>query len=158
MYERILVPLDGSELAEGVLPYAVEIARKFDSELVLMQAVTPFARLLAETAPGTPETSPTAVEVSADIARQRLEGEIKQAQNYLDSIKTKLQNDGVNTRTHVVEGAAGAAIIDYAREVNASLIAMSTHGRSGLGRLVFGSVADEVLRNSHVPVLVVRPQ
>jgi len=69
-----------------------------------------------------------------------------------------LEAEGIAARTHVVEGETAETILKYAKEADISMICMSTHGRSGLGRTILGSVADEVLRNSHLPVLLIRPQ
>lgn len=162
MYDRILMPLDGSELAEAVEPYVLPIAEKFDSELILMQAVTPLSKLIgkipppAAMAPGA--MAPAAAEIDADAARAQVEAETRSAREYLDSVSRRLQERGIRARTYVAEGDAAPAILEHASESDVSLITMSTHGRSGLGRAVFGSVADEVLRNSRLPVLLVRPQ
>ena len=158
MYERILIPLDGSALAEGVLTYAGEVAEKFGSEVIIFQAIRPFGQVLAETAvPGDMVMSPTAIQISADAAEDEVDRERVEALEYLDAVCRRFREQGVLARSQVVEGAAGAAILDYAKDAEVSLIAMSTHGRGGLKRLVFGSIADEVLRNAHVPLLLIHP-
>lgn len=158
MYERILIPLDGSELAEGVLPYMEELAGRFDSELILLQAVTaPSVSLGGEAVPGM-MTTPAGARISAEAAQEAIEAETRAASVYLGSISERLQDKGIKARVEIVEGSAAVAIMEFARGGEVSLIAMSTHGRGGLGRLVFGSVADEIVRNSHVPVFLVRPK
>jgi len=154
LYERILVPLDGSELAEGVLPYVEELAKRLGSEVVLLQAVTSLAQLMSQAA----ASDPTAMSaVSVEVARQEHEALVAAARDYLTRIADRLVHQGIATQVEAVDGSAGGAILDYLRAQEVSLIAMSTHGRGGLGRLVFGSVADAVLRQTHLPVLLVRP-
>lgn len=158
MFERVLVPLDGSGLAEAVFPYAEEVCNKFGSRLYLLRAVTPLSQMVLETSPGAVEASPAAGEVAMDVAQQRFDAEFRAAEAYLVEVRRRFETQGFSVETKAQEGMAAATILRYAREIDASLIAMSTHGRSGLGRLVFGSVADEVLRNSHLPVLIIRPE
>lgn len=158
MYERVLIPLDGSELAEGILPYMEELARRFDSELILLQAVTSaMAPLAGGTVPGV-VSSPTGAKISAEAAQEAVRAEMRAAQDYLASIGQRLQGKQIRARVEIVEGSPGAVILETAAKSDVSLIAMSTHGRGGLGRLVFGSVADEVVRSSRVPVFLVRPE
>ncbi len=152
MYELILVPLDGSELAETALPHAEEIARRFQARVLLLRAVVSAHQVVAETA------TPDAPRLSLDVAQRRQEAEVEAAEGYLGSISHRLVAAGLRVETQVAEGPPAAAILEYAAEAHVSLIVMSTHGRGGLRRLVFGSVADEVLRSSHLPVLLLRPQ
>lgn len=156
MYERILVPLDGSKLAEGVLPHAEVMGKQFDAELLLFRAVPTFVQLLQQTASSEP--SGAAAELSTDIAHRQLEAETQAAEAYLEGVSRQLRSAGLRAGVHVAEGAAGAAILDCAKQAEVSLIAMSTRGRGGLERVVFGSVADEVLRNTHLPLLLIRAQ
>lgn len=161
MYERILVPLDGSGLAESVLTHVEEIAAKFGARVLLLQVVPSFAEVMAQTTAFTPTTgagiSPTIAEYSMDIARERHGAEATSARTYLGGVAERFSAKGIQVETNVVEGSAADAILDSARASDVGLVAMSTHGRGGLGRLVFGSVADEVLRRSHFPLLLVRP-
>jgi nucleotide-binding universal stress UspA family protein len=152
VYGKILVPLDGSELAEGVLPYVRELAGRFDSEVVLLQVVTPVSRLLAETAP----VSMGEATLGAEAASEAAEAERKEAMSYLEGVVRRLKAGNVSARWEVIEGIAGDVIVEYAHREGVDLIAMSTHGRSGLVRLVYGSVADHVLRHAGTPVLLVR--
>jgi nucleotide-binding universal stress UspA family protein len=154
MYERILVPIDGSELAEQALPYAREIAAKFGSRLTLLRAVTSreeaFRNLVAE------PTVATAPEVTADVALNVYESEASGAREYLRRIADGLAGSGIAVETMLAEGSAEHAILTQARENDVSLIVMASHGRGGLGRLVYGSVADAILRDSTIPVLLIR--
>lgn len=157
MYDRILLPLDGSELAEAVEPHAMAMAKKFESEVILLQVVTPVSTLVARMAPGLVAPATTA-QISVEAAREQFQAEMREATQYLSSVAQRFQAEGVATRTHVMEGEPAETILEYAKDADVSMICMSTHGRSGLGRTIFGSVADEVLRNSHLPVLLIRPQ
>jgi nucleotide-binding universal stress UspA family protein len=78
--------------------------------------------------------------------------------DYLEVMAGRLRVKNVQVMTEVADGTPAHVILDVARRLDVSLIVMSTHGRSGIGRVVFGSVADAVVRNSHLPVLLVRPQ
>ena len=157
MYDRILLPLDGSEVAEAVEPHAMAMAKKFESEVILLQVVTPVSRRVARMAPGQ-VTPATTAQIGVEAAHEQVEAEMREATQYLSSVSGRSEAEGVATRTHVVKGDTAATILEYAKEADVSMICMSTHGRSGIGRTIFGSVADEVLRNSHLPVLLIRPQ
>jgi nucleotide-binding universal stress UspA family protein len=156
MYEKILVPLDGSDVAEAVLPHVEPIATKFGSEVILLQVVPTFAEILGDTLP---RSSFPAVDagVSVDIAEQQHESTQESAQTYLEAKRTELASRGINAGIDLREGPAPAAVIlAVALDTGCDLVAMSTHGRSGIGRALMGSVADEVVRNSALPVLLVR--
>lgn len=144
MYKRILVPLDGSELAEQALPHAAEIARRFEGSLWLIRV-----SLALEYVQGPGGT----VAPYSDIV---LEREREAATQYLGRISARLGRPGLRLITEVLNGPVAEAIIDYAREQTIDLIVMSTHGRSGLSRWVYGSVADKVLRGAHCPTLIIR--
>ncbi len=158
MYERILLPLDGSPLSEAVIPHALELARRFGSEVVLLEAVKAFGQVLQETRPGGGVQPGTEIELSVDVAKQQVEAETRSAAAYLDSVAERFEEEGVKVRTIVIEGGPARSILDYARDWNPSLIVMSTHGRSGLSRLIAGSVADEVIRNTNLPIMILRPE
>jgi nucleotide-binding universal stress UspA family protein len=157
MYERILVPLDGSDLAEAVLPHVEPIAEKFGAEVILLQITSPYSEIMRQTMPSGSLVSPTEQEVSIDIAKQQHEIIQAHAQTYLEKMRESLSKKGIRAVIDVREGPAAAGVIlAVALDLGCELIAMSTHGRTGLGRTVFGSVADEVLRNSPLPVLLIR--
>ena len=151
MFETIIVPLDGSELSETALPAAQEIQQKFDSLLILVRAVEPETqRMIAP--PGFFET-PASAAANVEIAQQITEQEEDAATVYLKAIAARI---GGKVEALLVSDDAPDAIVNLAKERNASLIVMSSRGRSGLHRLVFGSVAQAVLQNSNVPVLLVK--
>jgi len=134
----ILVPLDGSTLAEEALARAAEFARGAGARLVLLRAVA------AHSFPGT------------DLIEAQV-GVIREAEAYLAEVEARMRSLGVKeVRTSVWYGAAAPAIIDAAKFTAADLIVMMTHGRSGLGRLVMGSVAESVVRGTTTPILLMR--
>lgn len=157
MYDRVLLPLDGSEIAEAAEPHAMALAKKFESEVILMRVVTPVSKLLASMAPGRAAAGNT-TPVGVEAAHAQLEAETRDAAQYLSSMAQRFEAVGVATRTLVVEGEPARTIIENAKDADVSVICMSTYGRSGLARLIFGSVTDEVLRKSHLPLLLIRPQ
>jgi nucleotide-binding universal stress UspA family protein len=156
VYGKILVPLDGSKLAEAVLPYAQELARRFDSEVTLIQVVAPLSKLVAETMPSALEPTGAAAAVGLEAASEALKAEREDAHSYLEGVAERLKGEKVKVRAEVVEGMAGDTIVEYAGQQGMDLIAMCTHGRSGLRRLVFGSTADHVLCRAGTPVLLIR--
>lgn len=157
MYQKILVPLDGSSVAEGVLPHVKEVAKKFDAEILLLQTVPSMSQILLETAATTMEGSVSGAELGIEVAEQQHTAIKQEAEGYLGSVADRLKAEGLRVTKYIVEGSAAAAILEFAKESKIDLIAMSTHGRGGLGRLVFGSVTDEVLRKGpHLPMLLVR--
>lgn len=144
MYKKILVPLDGSDLAESALAHVRPLAKCMGSEIVLLRvASVPVGAYMLVTEPRLIED-----------ARQGVEDE---ARDYLKGVAAALRADGFKVSIEVGTGVIGDTIQEFAMQVHADLIAMSTHGRGGLARLVIGSVADQIVRHSKVPVLLVRP-
>lgn len=138
MLKNILVPLDGSELAERALPYATALGRRAAGAVLLVRAVR---------AQAVPAVDPGPAQVTvADRATVEL-----------NEVVERLRGEGLRAEAHVYDEAAAAAILDASRRLQAGLVVMSTHGRAGLGRWIYGSVADDVLRHSEVPVLLVPP-
>jgi nucleotide-binding universal stress UspA family protein len=138
MIERIVVPLDGSPTAEAVLPQVRRILHRTDSEIVLVRAIVP--------PPAEDSIGVAAAEALIDVAR-----------TYAQGLEARLKDAGIRVKSITRVGTAAGVILDAAREEEASLIAMATHGETGLKRLLLGSVTEQVLRKSPVPVLVVRP-
>ena len=141
------MPLDGSELAEQVLPHAVAVANALGLKATLLR-VTPSAgdyfRYM--------DYPPANYE---DLSREVDDDAVQ----YLDNINRRIKLEGVaQTEERLIHGSAAFAITDFAKEMPHSLVAMTTHGRSGVGRWVMGSVADRVVRHSGGPVLVVRAE
>ena len=142
MYKRMLVPLDGSRLAEGILPFIIQIAGPLDLEVVLLRVVPPILPLTLEGAGHF---------VVDDVATR-----LREAREYLAPVAADLRERGVRVMTEARNGEPVTVAVAAARDVGADLIAMTTHGRSGLGRLLFGSVAEAVLRQAQIPVLMMR--
>jgi nucleotide-binding universal stress UspA family protein len=145
MYAKIIVPLDGSSLAEGVLDHVKALAACMSSEVVLLTVLGyPHYDYLI--------TDP---EMAASL-RDSLQAD---GCAYLERIAADLRAGGLKVSLEVVSpaGPVADAIIDFAKEKHADLIAMSTHGRTGPARWFLGSVADRVVRGAGMPVLMVRP-
>lgn len=155
MYGTILVPLDGSRLAEAVLPYVEELAKKFGSHLIVVQSVSSAAQIAAMTTTG-PDLEP-GLAANAGSIEEIQQAEHAAAEEYLARTTASLQLSGIQTSSKILSGAASDQILEYSKSQRVDLIALSTHGRTGLGRVIFGSVADRVIRDSGVPVLVIRP-
>jgi len=152
MFETILVCLDGSKLAEQIMPYATEEAIRFQGKLVLLQVVQEPVTF----SPGFPGEAP--VPIQTDTMVEGTKEALNRAGNYLEKLAAPLRKRGIQIETVAIPGRAGEAILDYANTNSIDLITIATHGRGGLRRVVFGSVADHVLRESGLPVLVIRPQ
>jgi nucleotide-binding universal stress UspA family protein len=152
VYRRILVPLDGTAAAERVLPYVVPLAERFGASLTLLEATpTPADVAAAEAAVGAIPVSPPLVDPD-QVAGAEQAG----AADYLGRLVDRLRGRGFPVERALAQGPAADAIVAHAERVGADLIAMATHGRSGLGRLLLGSVADQVVRHAPCPVLLVR--
>lgn len=143
MYKKIVVALDGSQVAEEVLPYVEDIATKMNSQIVLLRVSLP----------------PQVIEDDGRIistVEQMVEGITADFKHYLGQVASRFRAKGLETESVVKFGDPAEEIVEFARECGADLIAMCTHGRSGLSRWVYGSVADRVLRASSTPVLLIR--
>jgi len=139
MFERILLPLDGSALGEAILPQIEPILGRENSEILLLHV----AQL--QTAAVGPQLSPPA-----------FPDPVSDAQAYLSRIERRFVRQGTRARSMVDVGQPAAVILDVAEREEVTLIAMATHGRTGLARWVFGSVSEKVLRASRVPLLLLR--
>ena len=142
MYKRAVVSLDGSPVAEAIIPFILEIARPLDMEVVLVRVNRPIP--------------PDVIEGSRHVIVEDPETSRIDAEEYLAPVAVELRKQGVRVRTQVRRGQPAEEIVAAARDTGADLIAMTTHGRSGLGRLLFGSVAEAVLRESRLPVFLMR--
>ncbi|GIV96410.1 MAG: universal stress protein [Herpetosiphonaceae bacterium] len=160
-YSHIFVPLDGSDVAERILPHAEAFGRQFGAAIVLLRVTRSVEAIIAETMPAAatgfrPVVAPIPAGAATFDPRPLVEAEEQQAAEYLDQVARGLQERGVRATYELRQGTAADAIVERAREVRGGLIAMTTHGRGGLGRIIFGSVADAVLRHAPCPVLLVR--
>ncbi len=148
MYNKILVPVDGSELAECVLPHVESIAKGCGvKDVIFLNVVEPFYP---------PSDYETVTPVSGkEMERINSESEAT-AKRYLSKLVNRIKYDGVNTEAVLTRGKAADTIAEYATKNAVDLIVIATHGRSGVSRWVWGSVADRILRSACVPVLMVR--
>jgi len=135
--EKILVPLDGSNCAENVLPLVEKLARELKIGISLLRVA------LAHTFPG---IDPTEAQVKV----------VREAEEYLERIADELKTKGFKVDTHVRYGNDAEEILDHANQNGIDMIAMTTHGRSGVKRFLLGSVAEKVIRYSTKPVILVR--
>ena len=150
MYQKILAPLDGSELSECTLSHLKAVASGCQiPEAVLLHVVQPIEEEYQHYQHrGIPEEN-------IDQAEKDIEDH---ARDYLSKVADRMKKEGIRVSTAIVRGRPADEILEYARKNGVDLIVMSTHGRSGLARWAFGSVADRVLRQAAVPVLVIPPQ
>jgi len=149
MYRKVLVPLDGSELAECVLPHVKDLVKEnFTGEVILVNVFYPYFPL--------PEEKDLFTYGDFKATKERIrQSSIK----YLDYLQSKLASEGITVKTEILTGSRPAETIsEYAQDNGIDLIIISTHGYTGLKKMMFGSVALEVLHSSHIPVLLVRPE
>ncbi len=150
MYERILVPLDGSKAGETALPYIEELVSKLSPEVkvevTLFQVVSSLTHWVVS----------GSVSVQVSYTEEEIEQIKRKIMDYLNRAGEGLRSKGAIVEAKVGIGSAAEEIIKTADEINADWIAISTHGRSGISRWAFGSVTDKVLRGGNKPMLVVR--
>jgi nucleotide-binding universal stress UspA family protein len=153
---RIVLPLDGTPLAEQIIEPMVALAALVPgAECVLMRAIHALVPIEMFPEGGQAEKEGRSVLNQVQQVQQHLR---KDAERYLEDVAARLRARGLRVRTEVViEDKPALAILNEADREHATMIAMQTHGRRGLSRLVLGSVADKVVRGAHVPVLVQRP-
>ena len=148
MFKSIMVPLDGSELAECVIPYVEDFIDQGQVEFIV------FVRVVK------PVITPASFDDSITYLPEdwsKWESEKKtSAEDYLKKVVSRLKQNGVKFQTEVLVGRIGDSLLDYIKANDFNLIVIATHGRSGLSRWVRGSVADKILSASNIPVLMVR--
>jgi nucleotide-binding universal stress UspA family protein len=142
MYRKILVPLDGSQVAEGVLPHAKALAYSEGAELVLLTVGANPAMDFAFSDPG--------------LAQSAVLEQEERSKKYLTAVEAELQAAGFKTSTVLRVGSVAEVILEVADELQVDCIAMSTHGRTGPARWLLGSIAERVVHSSKVPVLLIR--
>ena len=146
MYRKIMVPLDGSPLAECVLPHVEAIAGGCPvRELVLLRVVEPERVYSVSNSP-----------IDPNLAAARESERRKEAEDYLHAVADRLDEPGLVCEVKSIVGRVAESLADYCIDHNVDLIIIATHGHSGVTRWVRGSVADKILRSSSIPVLVIR--
>jgi nucleotide-binding universal stress UspA family protein len=143
MYKKILVPLDGSTLAEAALPHAEALARSEHAEIIILRvAGMPATEFLAR--------QPA---IAANIQHEMEDD----AEEYVKGKVSTLRRDNFRVTGITREGSVPDTILEVAEETHADLIAMSTHGRTGVERWLLGSVADKIVHHAHIPVMLIHP-
>ncbi len=146
MYKTILAPLDGSKRAEKILPHVEALAQKFGATLVLMQVVDP---AVTEAAP---------YDIVPNYDPEQAARLMDEAKDYLNKLKEQFQSKGIETKTVFESGSIVLSIIDVATREQADLIAIASHGRTGLARVFYGSVAAGLLNRTDWPLLIIRAE
>jgi nucleotide-binding universal stress UspA family protein len=144
MYKIILVPLDGSKRAESILPHVETLARSFKCKVIFFVAIEPVMMLEYNEIIGMSEFLE-----KNDYLKEKTTA-------YLDSLQKKLSKKGIEVQTSIVNGPAVKMIVDAAERENADLVAMASHGRTGLSRTFYGSIAAGVLQRIDRPLLLIR--
>ncbi|WP_336022571.1 universal stress protein [Halobellus salinisoli] len=141
MYDNILVPTDGSVASEGAVGHAIELAKQYDATLHALYVVDTGAY--------------SAMEVGSDIVVEALREEGEQA---VARVAKEAEAAGIAVETAVETGIAHRSIVEYVETEGIDLVVMGTHGRTGVGRFLLGSVAEKVVRTADAPVMTVRSQ
>lgn len=143
MYKKILVPLDGSPLAEAVLPHAEALAKSEHAEIVILRIPNvPTSEFLARDP------------MIAELIYKDLK---KESEDYVHNKVAELKRDNIQVTGITKDGPVPETILDVADETHADMIAMSTHGRTGVSRWLMGSVADKIIHHAHIPVMLIHP-
>jgi nucleotide-binding universal stress UspA family protein len=146
MYKKLMVPLDGSDLAECVVPHVEAIAKGCETEEIILLRVVEPERMY--------RVSESAID--PNLAEIRESERKKNAAAYLDTIVKRFADMGLKTTPRALVGRVAERLIDYCMDERVDLIIIVTHGRSGITRWVRGSVADRILRTSLIPVMMIR--
>ncbi len=152
MYKHILVPLDGSAFAEKVLPHVEVLAKQFGSQVTLVRATTPEVVIITEMTTQMTGQAPQPMMDTKPI----VEAEQQEAEAYLSAVTERLKTEGIAVSYQRQEGSPAEVITKLAAELGVDLIAMTTHGRGGIQRVLLGGNADSVVRHAPCPVLLVR--
>ncbi len=144
MYHCILVPLDGSKRAEAILPHVEELALRFHARLIFLQVVEPPPIMTDSEVP------------YLEGFQAQMEELTKQAELYLETVNGQFREEGIQSKIHVSHGPVVDGILNTAKSEDADLIAIASHGRTGLSRIFYGSVAVGVLHRADRPLLIVR--
>lgn len=154
MFKRILVPLDGSRFGSRALSYASDIAKRYQSKLIIIRVVPPATVVPSSTASEI-GVDPTAARIAVQSARIQDRIHVSRARKYLQQKLRAITKQGIEGTYHIAMGEPGKSIVQYSVEKRVGLIVMMTSGKGGLKRAILGSVADEVTRKAGVPVLLI---
>jgi len=143
MYEKILVPLDGSKRAEMIRPHVRELASRFQATVILIMVIEPtYADGIGET--------------YISISEKAFKAKLKESESYLNRVASKLRDKGITCKTLVAHGPVVEKIIEIAHTEDVDLIAMTSHGFGGLTRIFYGSVAAGILNRVDRPLFIIR--
>jgi len=146
MYNKIMVPLDGSRLAECVLPHVEAFIEEYNvGNIVFVRIVEPAVIFHSGEYP-----------ISPEVLRESESASKSAAKDYLDQIVNRFKREGTELQSEVLLGRVAESLVDFAEKNDSDLILIASHGRSGVRRWVRGSIADKILHSSTVPVLIVR--
>ena len=151
MYQKLLVPLDGSPRAESILPHVEHLASRFKAKVIFIQAVEPPLQFIN---PSLYETT-----IQSDVIHEHLMDYKRKQEEitaYLKGIQDGFQKKGIDTRVLVEQGPAVESIISAAQKENVDLIAIASHGRTGMFRVFYGSVAAGIMQKIDRPILIIR--
>ena len=143
MYHKILVPLDGSKRAERILPHVEELARRYKAKVIFLQVVEN-------------KTVPTTEGAFISLTPQEFDQAKKQVETHLEGIRGEFREKNIESKIHVTHGPVVGEIIDTAAQEGVDLIALASHGRGGLSRVFYGSVAAGLLHRVDRPLLIIR--
>jgi nucleotide-binding universal stress UspA family protein len=143
MYQNILVPVDGSKRAEKILPYVEELALQRESTVIFLQVIEPPIDVIESYG-------------AAHVEREHTKQIVAEAKRYLSTLVGELREKGAAAKCVVESGPVVRAILDVAEREHAELIAMASHGRTGLARVFYGSVAAGILQQADRPLLLIR--
>lgn len=145
MYRKIVIPLDGTEMAETAIPHALTMAMSCDyPEIILIRVVQPTAMVVGDYA-----LKPV------DLDRVN-RANIDEARQYLESVRERIDWGGLAVTIRVLEGSPAETIAEFATELEDDVVVLATHGRAGVKRLLKGSVAEAIVQEACVPVMMVR--
>ena len=154
MFKNILVPLDGSNVAEVVLATIKGLAKELGAHVSLVRVVDTSA-IVRSVVPASSDIGVVTDDLQS-IIDESIEAELKDAEDYLAGVAKGFTADAIEVSTQVRQGVAGDEIIAAIDEEHIDVAAVATHGRSGISRTIFGSVADHLIRESGKPVLVIK--
>ena len=143
MYHKILVPLDGSKRAEKILPHVEELARRYKAKVIFLQVVEY-------------KMVPTTEGAFINLTEQEFDQAKKQAETHLEGIQGEFREKNIESKIYVAHGPVVGGIIDTAAQEGVDLIALASHGRGGLSRVFYGSVAAGLLHRVDRPLLIIR--
>ncbi len=148
-YQKIIVPLDGSGWSQRAIPHALHLARTNDAELILTHVFTSPSREFTD-------------QLALAHQEEQIQHLRQQAKRYLVGVRSELRRENIRVRTHYIEGSAtegvASLLCDYIMSEKADLVVMSTHGRTGVSRLLFGSIARSVMECIDIPVMLIQPE